>query len=205
MLSKFFNRKQTPAAPVQPAPPVAHDPYEYMSNEQARTAMLTAVLDDDLGVVKSIARHHPGCVDWMIVAKGTAIGNEPLTTPLIVYAAGKGSLRVLQWMIEQGVNLEARSNLLNQTALYHGCDRGERQAVEMLLQAGADPYARAEVPHPITAVEAARNEGHEDIARLLENHQQGKKIQPRRADTQASLSLRQDRVISAPKVQFKKS
>ena len=198
MLSKFFNRKQAPAAPVQPAAPVVHDPYEYMSNEQARTAMLTAVLDDDLGVVKSIARHHPGCVDWMIVAKGSAIGNEPMTTPLINYAAGNGSLRVLQWMIDNNVNLEARSNVLNQTALFHACQRGQRVVVDMLLQAGADPHTRAEVPSPITAVSIARQNDHHDIADLLEREQQ-------RADSKESLSLRDERTISAPKVTFKKS
>lgn len=207
MLSKWFNQKKTLPTAVPPAAaPVVHDRYEYMSNDEARATMLTAVLEDDLGVVKSIARHHPGCIDWMIEAKGTSIGGTPMTTPLLVYAAGKGSLRVLQWMIDNGVKLEERSNILNQTALYHASERGERKAVEILLLAGADPETRAEVHIPITAVQAARNEGHEDIARLLENQKQDKerkKTVP--TDTQDSLSLRDDRVLTAPRVSFKVS
>ena len=199
MLSKWFNHKKTLPTAVPPAAaPVAHDPYEYMSNDEARATMLTAVLGDDLGVVKSIARHHPGCVDWLVVAKGSAIGNEPMTSPMIMYAAGNASLRVLQWMIDNNVNLEARSNVLCQTALFHACQHGHRAVVEMLLSAGADPATRAEVRSPITAAQMARNNEHEDIAQLLEHEQQ-------RAESKESLAIRDDRVLTAPRVPFKAS
>lgn len=197
MLSNWFNRKKQAAVPAQPPAPVAtaHDPYEFMSNDAARDAILKAVLEDDLGTVKSIARHHPDCARWVIEAKGSSIGGEPIRTPLTFYPAGAGHVRVLQWLLDNGAELEARSNMLNHTALYHAAQRGQIESVRVLLAAGADAYTRAEVVTPHTAVQAARQGGFEDIAQLIESEQQ-------RAQSVASLATRADRVLIAPKITF---
>ncbi|KAM3568436.1 hypothetical protein VYU27_009439 [Nannochloropsis oceanica] len=68
--------------------------------------------------------------------------NTPLdgdgNTPLIM-AAGRGSYRVVQWLVSQkGINLDAR-NRFGWTALYEAAGTGHRHVLERLVQAGADP------------------------------------------------------------------
>lgn len=204
MLRNFFNNKQKAKKP--PAPPLApiasgnYSPYKHMDSDEACKAMLTAVLNDDVHAARGIAHYHAGCIDWMVVAKGSSIGGAPIQAPLVLHAAGVGSVNVLQWMIENNVDLEARSNLLNNTALYHAADIGQEESVRLLLKAGADPFTRAETPNPISALDAAERSGHISIANLLRAAQR----QPL-AHEPASMQLRADRVIIAPRLSFKKN
>lgn len=204
MIRNFFNaKKNTKKQAKPPLAPIAaanYSPYQHMGEDEARKAMLTAVLNDDLHVARGIAHYHAGSIDWMIVAKGSSIGGAPIQAPLVLHAAGAGSIAVLQWMIDNNVDLEARSNLLNNTALYHAADIGQEESVRLLLKAGADPFTRAETPNPISALAAAERSGHEDIANLLRKAQR----QPL-AHEPASMQLRQDRVITAPRLSFKKN
>lgn len=203
MLSKWFNRNKNvsaaQAAPVTAPQPAsaAHDPYEFMSNAETRDLLRKAVLEDDLGVVKSIARHHPDCAKWVMESTSMWIGGEPYRAPLHFYAITNGHRRILQWLIDNGADIDARGNFLNETALYHAARLGQTECVRTLIAAGADPHTQTLTHTPMTASDAARAHGHQDCARVIEEAQ----INAGRAE----MAVREDRVLKAPRVTFKKS
>lgn len=200
-MKNFFNRNKKstvpasytpPRKPIAPIADPAYNPYKYMTEDEARSAAFKAVMADDVKELMGIAQYHTTCANMMIYPNGS-IGSERMRVPLIHYAAGEGNIQALRWLIDNGADLEARSNLLNQTALYFAVQRGQIAAAEMLLKAGADPFTRAEVPNPIDLMSVATGDHTTpDMAALIRRYQ-GLPA----ADDPASMVVREARVIKA--------
>ena len=83
---------------------------------------------------------HP---DFQRVARVSCRQDSPLPRPLID-AAGCGDLLRLRARVEEGSDLstvESRPGLAGRTALHHAVQRGDAEAVEVLLAAGANANA----------------------------------------------------------------
>ncbi len=170
MIKGLFNKKAQHAAPKPPVPVPDDAPparYKWMSLDEAYEEMKAAVIAGDIGIAESIAYYHPQCHDWHVKVK-MYIGGEQVVVPLVHFPAMDGNHAMLQWLIKRGANLEARDNLHTCTALYHAASRGHREAVETLLAAGADPAAQTHGHTPQTVAQAARANGHADLAELIE-------------------------------------
>lgn len=200
-MKNFFNRNKKSAAPAaytpprKPIAPIAdpyYNPYKYMTEDEARSAAFKAVMADDVKELMGIAQYYTTCAQMMIYPNGS-IGSERMRVPLIHYAAGEGNLQALRWLIDNGADLEARSNLLNQTTLYFAVQRGQVAAAEMLLKAGADPFTRAEVPKPIDLMHVATADGVPPEMAALIRRYQGLPA----AEDPASMAVREARVIKA--------
>ncbi|KAL1535484.1 hypothetical protein AAHA92_28257 [Salvia divinorum] len=86
-------------------------------------------------------------------------------TPLIL-AAGKGNVRSVEVLVAAGANVDARSRD-GRTALYRAAANGDSAVVEMLVAAGGDPTI-GDVEHCRSAIGVARDKGHMDIVKVLE-------------------------------------
>ncbi|KAF1833938.1 ankyrin [Decorospora gaudefroyi] len=107
-----------------------------------------------------------------------------------VIAADDGNIEALRLLLDRGVNIEdvyMDSQLFGLegdedeqyrsqgTALYRACRQGHVDCVELLLSRGADPLAKD--LDGISCLEITKRLGHEDVVRLLEDHE---KITPGR-------------------------
>jgi cytohesin len=94
-------------------------------------------------------------------------------TPLF-YAAATGSAGVAEVLLLAGADPNQRehrkgySTYLDHTPLHYAARNGHASTVRMLLRHGADPKLR-ETQRNLTALELARNEGHQEIVVLLES------------------------------------
>lgn len=151
MLSRFFNRKKPQAAAdepvvlpqpvVSPAPCPAVD-YATMPRVQAHDAFFKAVLDDDTGTMNLIYAAYPSAATWQSpINPSSTASSQPI--PLIHYAAvGNGD--ALRWLLDKGVDVECVDAWwFKCTPLYLAASRGNLATVEILLAAGADPYAQS--------------------------------------------------------------
>ncbi|XP_057784653.1 protein VAPYRIN-like [Salvia miltiorrhiza] len=100
-----------------------------------------------------------------LVKDGVECRDKEGRTPLLL-AAGKGHLRTAKVLVAAGANVDARSKD-GRTALYRAAAVGDRPMVEMLLRAGADPTI-GDVDHCRSAIGVARDKGHMDIVKVLE-------------------------------------
>jgi ankyrin repeat protein len=92
-------------------------------------------------------------------------------TPLF-YAAASGSADVARVLLQAGAHPNAREDLssystrLDYTPLHYAASNGHHEVIKVLLEYGADPSLR-ECQRNLTALELARNEGHESVVALL--------------------------------------
>ncbi|KAG6395404.1 hypothetical protein SASPL_146049 [Salvia splendens] len=86
-------------------------------------------------------------------------------TPLIL-AAGKGNLRSVEALVRMGANVDARSKD-GRTAMYRAAANGDLAVVEVLVAAGGDPTI-GDVEHCRSAIGVARDKGHMEIVKVLE-------------------------------------
>jgi cytohesin len=79
---------------------------------------------------------------------------------------------IIRMLIGNGANVDGSDHITKRTALHYAAARGRAEAVEALLELGADPNASAEVPdytetRLITPLHYAALGAHEEIVRLL--------------------------------------
>lgn len=106
-----------------------------------------------------------------IVVKGLGVG---------IAAADEGNTEGLRKLLDYGVGVEERDmywypfdeerdepESSEGTALYRACRQGRVECVKLLLDRGADAYAKDE--GGVSCLEIARRRGHEDVVKLLED------------------------------------
>ncbi|CAI9091816.1 OLC1v1026932C1 [Oldenlandia corymbosa var. corymbosa] len=85
-------------------------------------------------------------------------------TPLHL-AASKGHLECAKILVGAGVHVDARSKD-GRTALFRAAANGDRPMVELLIKMNADPNI-AEKHHGRSAIDVARDKGHDEVVKLL--------------------------------------
>jgi uncharacterized protein len=104
----------------------------------------------------------------LLVEAGANLENEPHNYTPLAYAAYSDRQRALRYLIERGarVDADARDRLVYiNTPLMMAAMQGHREAVRVLLRAGADPLVR--VHHGNTAREFAQKYNHTHVEPLL--------------------------------------
>ena len=97
-----------------------------------------------------------------------------------IAAAEEGNVEALRLLLDYGVHLEDRNMAWHSfdedqdepdesqgTALYRACRQGHIECVELLLARGADVQAKD--AGGISCLNIAKERGHQDVVRLLEN------------------------------------
>lgn len=172
MLSRFFNRKKpqvraTPAVePAVPAQSCAVVDYATMPRAQAHEDFFKALLADDTGTMNRIRAAYPSAVTWQsLVNPSSTASSQPI--PLIHYAAvGNGD--ALRWLIDRGADVECVDTWwFKCTPLYLAASRGNLVTVEMLLKAGADPYAQSLFKNYYDMVEEATRFGYPQSTQVV--------------------------------------
>jgi len=101
----------------------------------------------------------------MLMQKG-----GPTASLRLHLAAGRGHKEVVEFLLEHGADVNARSPL-HQTALYVAARQGHKEVVELLLEHGADVNAKdARNRTNRTALHYAAEKGHKKIVGLLLAH-----------------------------------
>ncbi len=126
--------------------------------------MLAAYFRDDSA--RSADQHDEAV--RVLVEAGASLENEPNNYTPLAYAAYNDRQRTLRYLIERGarVDADARDRVVYvNTPLMMAAIQGHRDAVRMLLRAGADPLIR--VYHGHTAREFALKNRHTHVEPLL--------------------------------------
>jgi len=104
----------------------------------------------------------------LLVEAGASLENEPGNYTPLAYAAYNDRQRALRYLIERGARVDAdardRQVYIN-TPLMMAAMQGHREAVQLLLRAGADPLVR--VYRGSTAREFAQKNRHTHVEPLL--------------------------------------
>jgi len=93
-----------------------------------------------------------------------AIGTGKLG-PELRAAAGAGDVRAVKKLLGQGADPDAATANRRETALHFAGRAGHLESVKLLIEAGAD--VRAEDSDGFTPAERARDNGHDDVVKLL--------------------------------------
>jgi ankyrin repeat protein len=127
-----------------------------------------AIVSDDVGYVRALIRSGRASPDQRIPAPVYLEG-----TPLVTIAARAAALNVLQYLIDAGADLNARTPA-DETALMLACffmeDSSARarapheKAAQLLVEAGADLES---APHGYTALSYAAYQGRRQTVRFL--------------------------------------
>lgn len=127
--------------------------------------MLAAYFRDDGGT--TVDRHDE--VVRFLVEAGANLENEPHNYTPLAYAAYNDRQRALRYLIERGARVDADANggrvVYINTPLMMAAMQGHREAVRLLLRAGADPLVR--VHQGNTAREFALKYRHTHVEPLL--------------------------------------
>ena len=89
-------------------------------------------------------------------------------TPPLYYAASFGLTTTVEYLIDNGADLEAHGGRFGATPLGIASFRGHADVVKVLLERGADPYNPDRSPG-WNAVEWARHLEHKEVLKLFEN------------------------------------
>ena len=162
-----------------------------MTEEDLQHTILDAVLNDDVATFRGLAQTHDDCANLVYTANyAQNPDGENIKQPVLMLAASNGSTKVMQWLIDHGATLEARSNLRERTALFEAAEWGKKEAVILLLASGADPFTSIQGSfRRESAADVARDRGFDEVADII---------------TAAQSALTTPRVLRAQRIQFKK-
>ena len=97
--------------------------------------------DDDLMSAKKVER--PSILDMDHIPHellprdlGDAANNEGMTA--LHYAAEKGDLAVVQFLVEHGADIKAQDNVLSRSAIHFAAENGHLDCIKFLTEKGAD-------------------------------------------------------------------
>ncbi|KAI1140171.1 ankyrin [Hypoxylon sp. FL0543] len=115
------------------------------------------------------------------------------------YAAFKGNLKAVQFLLEKGASVHDRTRARQWTALLMAADEGHDKVVRTLLKYGADPDARTD--QGVNAITLARCRNHIQTVDVLENWKSSEKLGvPRNSSGAGRISPSSFRVIRADEV-----
>ena len=89
------------------------------------------------------------------------------TTTALHYAAQRGHMDVVDWLIAKGADVDA-INSAGDTPLHYAAKAGHKNIVELLIVKEADVNAKTDKGE--TAISLATNKGHTEIVELLRKH-----------------------------------
>jgi ankyrin repeat protein len=136
---------------------------ELLLDHGAPYSMPTAIVRGKPAEITALLEHEPDRMHE----------RGPHDFPLLWYPVlVGGSLELAELLLARGAQIEMQ-HYLGTTALHLAAAHGQRDMVALLLERGADPHRRGRkfTRQGETAREAALAEGHEDIARMLEDHE----------------------------------
>jgi ankyrin repeat protein len=139
-----------------------HEIVELLLEHGAPYSMPTAIVRGKPAEVIALLDHEPD----RIHERG------PHDFPLLWYPVlGGGSLELAELLLARGAEIEMQ-HYLGTTALHLAAAHGQRDMVALLLERGADPRRRGRKfdRQGQTPRDLALAEGHDDIARMLEDH-----------------------------------
>ena len=99
-----------------------------------------------------------GYVDFSDINATNSLGNNALHC-VIVW----GDYEAAKTLIAHGINVNQKGEE-GYTPLHQACSFGRREIVQLLLESGADPFARTAGDLPFTT---ARLSGHDEICKLI--------------------------------------
>ncbi len=136
-------------------------------NKVSSSALLTAVMQDDLNTAKHLLAHGANAnaanryrvtplyvaalhgntemIAALLTAKADPNGAAPSSETLLMTAARSGFASAMQLLIDAGAQVDAREPAFNQTALMLAARSNSADAVALLLDKGADINARTTV------------------------------------------------------------
>ncbi|MFA5292087.1 MAG: ankyrin repeat domain-containing protein [Phycisphaerae bacterium] len=100
-----------------------------------------------------------------IVSAAFAEPNVPDMNTQLIQAAKKGDLAAVQNLLDSGADVNAKRNIDGVTALIWAALNGRTEVVKLLLEKGADVNAVSD--SGLTALDAAKTQGHTDIVQIL--------------------------------------
>lgn len=153
------------------------------------TALLLAVLNSHLPVVKLLIEEHQACVnttnnnlntpliaascnsdyamvEFLLEHKAQVDLRNDLGATALFYAAQAGNFRIVQRFLERGADSCIQTNN-GQTALMAACQEGSYQITQLLLNQNPDIVHVQDDDHGRTALFFAAYHGHDDIVQLL--------------------------------------
>ncbi len=150
-------------AVAEPAPQLPD--YSVIARERAQGDFFKAVLDDDIGTMNLVHKAYQSAHTWMSPVDPSSTSSSA-PHPLIHYAAlGNGD--ALRWFLDKGVDVETLDTAwFKCTPLYLAAQRGKVATVQILLDAGADPFARSLFKDSCDMVDEARRMGFDNEGRV---------------------------------------
>ncbi|KAI0836730.1 ankyrin [Hypoxylon sp. FL0890] len=117
------------------------------------------------------------------------------------YAAFKGNLRAVEFLLEKGANVDRPTRVRQWTALLMAADEGHDKVVRALLEHGADPDALTD--QGVKAIALATSRKHFQTVEVLENWEKSRKLGvPSNTSGAGRISPNSFRMIRADKVEF---
>lgn len=122
--------------------------------EGVSTPILAAGRAGDLDIVKLLREH------------GSALGSEDKDFNLLREVAASGHASVVEYLLSEGMEVDAAPPDDGLTALHIAARGGHAEVVRILLKSGANTALKTKAN--MTAVELARENGHELVIQILE-------------------------------------
>ena len=115
-------------------------------------------------LIDAVQSGHTDVMEILLDAGSDLYERDIAGNTLLISAAMGGHASTLSRLLAKGLQINTK-NLLSRTALMYAAEEGHTAAVEVLLKHGADKAIQV---LGVTALELAKDNGHQDIVKLLE-------------------------------------
>lgn len=146
----FGFKVEEPFGPETPLDEIAKQAVETsienkIGNLQAlKLGLLTGVDDASLKTLSSVAETYVQTFVYSNKRREFKVWTE--TTPNDLLLASLARPKMMEYFIEKGGDLDAKTNFFGKTPLMYAAQNNDLKAVDMLLKAGADPNSKTQNP-----------------------------------------------------------